>query len=314
MNLHQLTIFREIMKTGSMSAAARNLHRTQPAISASLKALEESLGICLFRREGRRLVPVPEATYLLSEATDILERLSTARANLKGMKENTRGTLRIVAMPGPSAFLLPEFVSSFRGGSRDLGINLSTRSSPQVRNLIATQAFDIGFCDQNIASNVPGPVHADLYSEETIPCECLCALPSGHPLARHDVITPQHLAKEQLGVLQPGHPTRINAKRAFEQVGVEFDAAVEAQYFIPLFHFIEAGQICALVDPLSAETYCRLTGSAARIKFVRFEPAVAYGYSIVTPQQRPLSLVADEFRQKWQEHVQAIIGKFIAPA
>ena len=55
MNLQQLAVFREIMNTGSMSAAARNLHRTQPAVSAALKALEDSLGMDLFHRDGRRL-------------------------------------------------------------------------------------------------------------------------------------------------------------------------------------------------------------------------------------------------------------------
>lgn len=70
MNLQQLAVFREVMETGSVSAAARNLGRTQPAVSASLKTLEDSLGMALFHREGRRLIAVPEAHYLLSEATE----------------------------------------------------------------------------------------------------------------------------------------------------------------------------------------------------------------------------------------------------
>ena len=120
MNLQQLAVFREIMNTGSMSAAARNLHRTQPAVSAALKALEDSLGMDLFHRDGRRLVPVPEARYLLSEATDVLNRLSAARANMEGMRDRVRGSLRIVAMPGPSAYLLPAFVSRFTHGTPDI--------------------------------------------------------------------------------------------------------------------------------------------------------------------------------------------------
>ncbi|WP_238705169.1 LysR family transcriptional regulator [Parasedimentitalea marina] len=66
------------MRSGSISQAARNLHRTQPAISASLKTLETDLDMPLFLREGRRLVPVPEAHYLLSEAKEVLDRISTA--------------------------------------------------------------------------------------------------------------------------------------------------------------------------------------------------------------------------------------------
>lgn len=306
MNFHHLIVFREIMKTGSMSAAARNLHRTQPAISAALKGLEENLGITLFRREGRRLVPVPEAQYLLSEATDILDRLNNARANLTGMKHHTRGTLRIVAMPGPSAYLLPEFVSRFRDRSGDLKVTLATRSSPQIRNLMATQSFDIGFCDH--ADSDDTPRNRDLFSEQAIPCTCLCALSANHPLAGREVLTPRDLAREQMGALQPGHSTRINTERAFEQTGVAFPVAVEAQYFVPLFHFVEAGQICALVDPLSAHTYRCCAGANAGIRFVRFEPAVAHVYAILIPQQRPLSLVAQDFVGQWRQYVQDILG------
>jgi DNA-binding transcriptional LysR family regulator len=65
MNLTQLTVFCEVMSSGSISQTAKTLGRTQPAITLSIKKLEDSLGIRLFKREGRRLVPVPEAQYLL---------------------------------------------------------------------------------------------------------------------------------------------------------------------------------------------------------------------------------------------------------
>ena len=111
MNSHQLAVFHEVMKTGSVSQAARNLHRTQPAISAAIKTLEEELGLTLFLREGRRLVPVPEAQYLMEEATEILSRMETAQQNLANMRDRVQGSIRIVAMPGPSTYLLPEFIS-----------------------------------------------------------------------------------------------------------------------------------------------------------------------------------------------------------
>ena len=75
MNIQQLKVFREVMKSGSLNSAAKNLHRSQPAISASLKSLENSLDIVLFKREGRRLLPKPEAYYLLLSAESITIRL-----------------------------------------------------------------------------------------------------------------------------------------------------------------------------------------------------------------------------------------------
>ena len=67
MNLKQMTAFREVVLTGSVSEAARNLNRTQPSVSHMIATLEDSLGLKLFVRRNGRLHPVPEAMYLLEE-------------------------------------------------------------------------------------------------------------------------------------------------------------------------------------------------------------------------------------------------------
>ena len=53
MNLKQLSAFREVMLTGSVSEAARNLYRTQPAISSLIASLEQDVGFELFSQIGR---------------------------------------------------------------------------------------------------------------------------------------------------------------------------------------------------------------------------------------------------------------------
>jgi DNA-binding transcriptional LysR family regulator len=307
MNLQQLTVFREIMNTGSVSAAARNLNRTQPAVSASLKALEGSLGMALFHREGRRLVAVPEARYLLSEASEILDRLTATRSNMEGMRNRVRGSLRIVAMPGPSAFLMPDFVSRFSRGAPDVRVTLSTRSSPQILNLIAAQSFDIGFCDLGVTDAITEDLPDELFKMVRVNCECLCAVPRHHPLADYPSITAADLDGQPMGTLQFGHATVSDTQNAFDTSGALFNVKVDAQYFLPLFNFVEAEQICAIVDPLSAKSYLLQKGQASGIKFVKFEPAVPFGYALVTPLRRPPSLLAKTFSEEWLRYVQSIV-------
>lgn len=304
-NLQQLTVFREIMKSGSISQAARNLHRTQPAVSASLKTLEEDLGMPLFLREGRRLVAVPEAHYLLSEANEVLDRLKTAEQNLTALRDRRTGRLRIVAMPGPSAFLLPEFISRFIEDRPEVHVTAATRSSPQVRNLISAQSFDVGFCDHEVLAE------SDLlFLTESISCTCLCALPADHPLARLDVITAKDLDGHPMGALQPTHSTYVNTQAAFEAMGAEFNIRIDMQYFVPLFPFIEAGQICAIVDVLSAASYLRSTRGESKVRFLPFKPDVPFGYAILTPRERPLSRLAEEFVTQWRNSVLDMIASF----
>ncbi|WP_083100780.1 LysR family transcriptional regulator [Pseudophaeobacter leonis] len=304
MNLQQLATFREIMKSGSVSQAARNLHRTQPAVSASLKTLEEDLGLALFLREGRRLVPVPEAQYLLAEASEVLDRLSVAEQNLTALRDRRTGRLRVVAMPGPSAYLLPEFISSFIADRPEVQVSVATRSSLQVRNLISAQGFDVGFCDLEV---LEGPDR--LFFNEDISSYCLCALPCDHPLAAQTIVTARDLDGHPMGALQPTHSTFANTQAAFASEGADFNIRIDMQYFLPLFPFIEAGQICAVVDVLSAYSYLRSKGDAARIVFRAFQPDVPFGYSILTPHQRPLSRLAEEFVTQWRSWVLHAIAR-----
>ncbi|MGB0968053.1 MAG: LysR family transcriptional regulator [Halocynthiibacter sp.] len=304
MNLQQLAIFREVIKTGSVSQAARNMGRTQPAISASLKALEESLNMTLFKREGRRLSPLPEAQYLLSEANEVLERLQTAEQNLTNMRDRVKGSLKIVAMPGPSAYLLPVFISKFIENRPDVNVSLVTRSTPQVRNLISAQAFDIGVCDISGANP-----EAKLYQTEVIPCHCLCAVSQTHPLARKDRISVQDLSGQAMGLLQAGHVTAVATQKAFEASGATFNLRVDAQYFLQLLNFVEAGQICVVLDPLSAQSYLQSQGQNGKIVFRPFTPDIHFGYEILTPHHRPLSLLATDFLQAWKAWMQGTINK-----
>ena len=290
MNLQQLTVFREVMRTGSVSAAARNLHRTQPAVSASLKALESSLGVALFRREGRRLVPVPEAHYLLSEATEILDRMAMAASNLSELRNRARGTIRIAAMPGTSVYLMPDFVSRFVAEKPSVQVTLTTRSSPQILSMIAAQSYDVGFCDIKIDQD-----RRDLFEAVHIRRDCVVAVRKDHRLAGKPHISAADLDDEPMGTLHTGHRVYRDTERAFVLAGARFNVRVQAQFFLPLFHFIEANQICAVIDVMSAESYRRMHGDAGRIHFADFKPAVAFEYSILTPQQRPPSALAQEF-------------------
>ena len=71
MNLKQLEVFYAIMNTGSVTAAARSLHVTQPAVSNVLKHMEQQLEFKLFERKGGRLFPTPEANHLLPDVNEI---------------------------------------------------------------------------------------------------------------------------------------------------------------------------------------------------------------------------------------------------
>lgn len=304
MNINQMTVFREVMKSGSLSGAARNLGRTQPAISLTLKSLENDLNIALFLRKNRRLIPVPEAYYLLNEVSEILARVTEVEQILISKRDQKQGFLKISAMSGPSALLLPRFTSDFIGQNEGINVSMTTRGSPQIIQLISAQNIDFGFTDiSNTTTN------NTLYNEDIIKCHCLCAVPIGDPLAQYKTITPADLNNKPLGMLQPEHSTYAQTQKAFELSGANLNIRCDAQYFLPLFEYVEAGQLFVIVDPLSAESYLRSNKNNQRIVFLPFSPNIPFNYVFMTPAHRPLSSLTTSFIQSWEQEVKRIIKK-----
>ncbi len=307
MNLVQLSAFREVMLSGSVSQAARNLGRTQPAISTAIAALEDELGMQLFERRARRLHPVPEAHYLLSESTEILGRMETARQNLRNLKALERGEMRIVAMPGPSVFLVPRLVSRLTDGRDDIRVTIVTRSSPQVHQLISTQSYDLGIADLSADFDIK----SQLVSARPTSSTCLCAVSANDPLAEKEVITPADLDGRPMATLHEKHSTYLDTQAAFQAAGAVFDVRYETQYFLPLLNFVELGLACAVVDMLSAQSYISYRGLGGEgIVFRPFEPAISVDFHILTPAHRPPSHLAAAFTQLWCDEVDRINDGF----
>ena len=291
MNLKQLSAFREVMLTGSVSEAARNLYRTQPAVSAMIASLEADVGFELFARRGGRLHPVPEAHYLFEEANAILGRLSATERTMKSIRDLEQGTLRIVSMPGPAVFLLPALVAGFVGGREGIKATLLSRSSPQVQQLVSVQQYDVGLADLGIG----GETESALVRHEVMRLECLCAMPGDDPLAAQDTVSAADLDGKPLATLSTNHPTYAQTEAAFEAAGAAFNACFETQYFIPHFTFVERGLAYAIVDPLSAESYRLYRGAGQSLAFRPFAPRIHLTVSIMTPAHRPLSNLAQAF-------------------
>lgn len=292
MNLKHLRAFREVMTSGSVSEAARRLHRSQPAVSAMISALEEDLGLNLFIRQGKRLRPAPEANYLLRETDAILRRVENMRRTMDSVRHTRDGQLNIVSMPGPSVYFLPRLISEFARDRPGLGVTLITRPSRDVEQTISAQSCDIGFADYDMLAETS----SSLVTHHLHSLECYCAMPATDPLARRDTIHPDDLDGSPLATLYPEHPTTLQTVDAFRIAGASINPVFRAQYFIALLPMVEQGVAYSIVDALSIRGYQgQNPETARRLVFRRFRPKVVLKTTVMVPDYRPGSLVADAF-------------------
>src|SRR5215471_687841 len=107
MELHQLRYLRAVLRSGSVTAAAAREHITQPSVSKQIHLLEQELGVALFHRVGRRVLPTDAALQLVDCADRVLDDLAATAAAVAGPQSSVGGSVRICATETLINFLLP---------------------------------------------------------------------------------------------------------------------------------------------------------------------------------------------------------------
>lgn len=234
MNLQQLQALATVADEGfSMSAAAEALYRSQPGVSAHIRALEEELGMELFFRQGKRLTgltPAGEALLPLArQAVQAARNLKTLAASLRGEEE---GMLKLATTPTQVRFRLPQVIASFRRLWPKVAIYISEVTPAQAVDLVLRNHVDVA-----------------IVTEGQMPQEGLVAL--GYETWRRVVITP-------LGHPLDQAPLSLEALAAFPLVTYRFslEAGPVAEAFAHAG--ITPKVALATFDALSIKTYVRL--------------------------------------------------------
>lgn len=299
LSLRQLVVFREVMRCGSVSGAAKVLHRTQPALSAMLASMESELGFTLFVRKGNRLIPKPEAHFFREEVERALDNFAKAAQMIGDLSRLEVGQLRIACMPAASLFLVPQLIADFARHRPKVRISLQSNSSAVVHDWVASQQFDVGVAEV--------PQERDSLTVETIETRCVCALPAGDPLARKKILAPRDLSGKPMASLFSEHFTHRETVNAFEAAGARFNQRFELRAFVPGFAFVEQKLAYSICDPISAASYRIYRGNRGSIVFRPFEPAISYPFAILTPSYKPRSLLAEEFCGSLKSKILALL-------
>ncbi len=274
-SLRQITTFREVMRSGSISQAARTVMRTQPAVSSMVATLEDELGFALFVREHGKLTPTPEAHFFLEECEAILDRLERTERTVGQIRSHQAGRLRIACHPAASGLFLPRLLTDFLQDKGDLDVELTMRSSEFIEDLIASQQYDLGFSETPARRASIGQADFDL--------ECVCILPGDDPLARLDGIGPGDLDGRPMAVLFEEHATTVQTAALFDAAGCTLKKRVELRTSLPGLQFVAAGMCYMICDMITAYSYVLQGHMKDTLVIRRFRPRITNSVSILTP-------------------------------
>ena len=131
---NQVRAFLATVEEGSLSAAARALGLTQPTLGRQVASLEEHLGVTLFERAGRQLVPTPTALELIEHVRSMGEAATRLSLAASGHSTSVDGVVKVTATEMYAAYVLPDFVRSLRDKHPGIVIEiLATNSLSDLR-------------------------------------------------------------------------------------------------------------------------------------------------------------------------------------
>ncbi|MDM0012749.1 LysR family transcriptional regulator [Variovorax sp. J22P168] len=249
MRLRHIEVFNAIMLTGSVSAAARLINITQPAVSRTLQHAEIQLGFPLFQRTKGRLAPTNEALALYPHIERLFAQLDEVQrlaANLRTASD--AGELRILSVLALSYEVLPRALKRFREQHPAIAVTLESLHSPQIMSALLLQEADVGFAFSPV-------VHPSLTQEALADSRIVCIAPRGmlpRALLRNGSVALHDLVKLPVVGLDSRDPVGTSLSQACRQAGVGFQAVVTVQTYHAALAMAHHGLGVALVDGCTA--------------------------------------------------------------
>jgi DNA-binding transcriptional LysR family regulator len=208
MNLRHLLVFHGVAKAGSVNAAARSLHTSQPAISRELRTLEERLGGPLFDRLPRGMRLTEAGQLLLRYAEQIFGLEHAAERLLRELADLEGGELAIGASNTLGTYLLPAFVAAFHIRYPKVSLNLEIGNTQEIIKGVLDSQFALGFVEGRIRGEA---IEAKEFRRDRI----VAVVPPGHCLAKEKALSVRSLAELPSILREPGSGTREIVERAF---------------------------------------------------------------------------------------------------
>ncbi|HFZ8994955.1 TPA: LysR substrate-binding domain-containing protein [Citrobacter freundii] len=246
MNSTSLNLFKTVAETGSIAAAARNLHCVASNVTTRLKQLEASLDVSLFVRERNRLHITPEGELLLRYANKILALLDEATLSMQATK--AAGPLRIGAMETTAAVRLPSLLADFHREMPAVELNLKTSPTEQLVQQVIDSELDIAFvADHNGLYTENSPLQTQILCQEKL----VLVTTAEH----QDVRTGADLQVTRPLVFVKGCNYRSRLKQWLQSQAVACSAPLEFGSFQAILGCVSAGMGIALLPESVVRQY-----------------------------------------------------------
>jgi DNA-binding transcriptional LysR family regulator len=234
LDVHRLRVFRAVVASGSVHAAATNLGYTASAVSQHVTALQRETGLVLMTRNGRGVEPTSAGRALAARIDGVLDRLCGVESFVADLREGRAGSLSVAYFPSIGAAWMPSVVRVLLREFPGIRLDLSLRD-------------DIAGPDERVDVQIavaprPFPGGQGIRAVHLVDEPYVAVLPRSHPLAGEAVVELAQLAGDRWvdNDFARG-PCRQNVVDACRSAGFSPPFHVEAHDYRTAVAFVDAG-------------------------------------------------------------------------
>jgi DNA-binding transcriptional LysR family regulator len=236
--------FNAVMEAGSVSAAARCLGISQPAVSRLLKQFEGDLGFALFHRAKGKLTPTPEAHRLSIDVGNALDGIDRVRRSAEDVRRHGVGQLRVGVTPMLYEAVLHRLLHGFLRDHPQLVLTMETGLTEMMVDWLLRDQVEIAFA--SMLESHPGIEVIPLIETQSV-----VLMPPGHDLAARQSVGVEDLAGMPLITMTRRYPSRHRIEQMFRRAGVPMRLRAETNLSGTICDLVRMGHGVAILNALS---------------------------------------------------------------
>lgn len=225
MTLAQLRAFLMVLETGSFTGAARRLDTSQASVSELVSRLEDELGLSLFTRGGRQLLPTAAASELRVHAMQATAAVESGRDALRAMRSLTSGVCTFGVLRNAAYYDLADLAHRFHARFPGVQLRMVGLNSALVADSVRTGELEAGLVVLPVSSE--GLVVTPLFDDEVLYCSTTRTVSAGPVEIRELADVSLVLYDAHVGWIDP---TRLQLRERAVAAGVEIVPVIEVEH------------------------------------------------------------------------------------
>jgi LysR family transcriptional regulator, low CO2-responsive transcriptional regulator len=256
MDFSQLITFLEVAKLGSFSRAGQKVFRSQSAVSAQIRQLEQEYGDRLLDRSGKDVTLTPAGRVLLAYAERLIQLRDESKLAVSDHGGAPRGKLVIGANEATCLYVLPDVFAKYCSLHPDVQLNIYRNFSYKIIEKLENGSIDVGIVTLPVKS-------AKLKTTTIFRDQLMWMVNPQNPLAKHEVVSVSEIAKQPMLLPKTGYTRRL-----MDKLLRPHESDLQIRMELPSVGMIKSFVAAGLGVSLVSASFARDQVLAGRVKLI----------------------------------------------